>query len=144
MNTKIKTLLLGSLALLGLASCTKLEPKLLKADGEWDIVRRAVITTVNDTLQSNTVETDNLGYLAFEDDYEGVQYDYKGDTVTWFTWSIDEDLEKLRFTTPHLGFEVIYDVLELSKGKMELHGLHTDITPTTVTEEDITMSLERR
>ncbi|MFN8397121.1 MAG: hypothetical protein U0176_21035 [Bacteroidia bacterium] len=53
-------------------------------------------------------------------------------------------MEKLRFTTLLSGFEVIYDVLELSKGKMDLHGLYTDITPTTVTEEDIAMSLERR
>ncbi|MFN8397122.1 MAG: hypothetical protein U0176_21040 [Bacteroidia bacterium] len=86
MNTKIKTSSSGSPPCWASLPAPSLNPSSWKADGEWDIVRRAVITTVNDTLQSNTVETDSLGYLAFEDDYEGVQYDSKGDTVTWFTW----------------------------------------------------------
>lgn len=144
MNTKLKSLVLSGLLAMGLASCTKFEPKLLKADGEWDIVHSVTTLTVNDTLQGTTTLTDSLGYLAFQDDYEGIHFDNNGDTLDWFTWGIDENLDKLRYTSPLSGMEFIYDILKLNKQKMELHTLHIDNNGIDVTQMDISLSLERR
>ncbi|MFN8397192.1 MAG: hypothetical protein U0176_21390 [Bacteroidia bacterium] len=130
----------GALTLLVLG-CSKIDKILPRQDGLWNVVNLNTITYVDDSLVSNTDETDSLGRYYFDKQGIGYLEDALGERSD-FTWEVNEENDWVTLTDTS-GAATVMEVVESSnKEQVWTTSLYQD-NQGVITRRDITATLNR-
>jgi hypothetical protein len=138
----VKSFAIVALVAIVAVACGKVEKILPKKDGLWVGTSQTVASYVNDSLTSTVTETDSLGQAFFEKDGTGYSADFQGNNKVDFTWSVNDDNDKITLTDTS-GFAVIYDILESSNKAQKWFGTISITVGSDVYKTEITSEMER-
>lgn len=119
MKSSVKALLLATLVAFVAVGCSKVEKILPKKDGKWKQTSAKYEYYVNGTLDSTWTETATDSADVWEFLKDGMGNIISTDTTLPFTWSVNDDNDKVTICFDFLGLQICStsEVLESSKNK---------------------------
>lgn len=122
----VKSIVLVALVALVAVACGKVEKILPKKDGMWVGVSSHVVSYQDDSLTSDITQTDSLGSMYFDKEGTGYSLNFGSATQYPFTWSVNDDNDKLTITSTDSGAVAsVMDILESSNKEMTLFSSTT-------------------
>ena len=95
MKSKLSFFIPALFAILGLASCTKLEKVLVKKEGNWTVTRTLTRITTGSTVVTDFTDNNPGLTYNFKEDGTGTITESGSTTATNFSWTADDGAESI-------------------------------------------------
>ena len=143
MKSSIKAFAIIALLAVVAVGCNKVEKILPKKDGLWQGVNSTVLSYLNDSLMTTTIDDDSLGTMYFDKDGSGYSQDFNNSQQHPFTWVVADGNDQITITDTS-GTSLTWEILESSSKEQKWHAelLDTIITGY-VLRTDITTTMDR-